>query len=109
MVLNPQRIRPEQDFRELFDGGANRFAAPLAGGLPPADNAIRRFNADKQPPRRDHERLDPDDPVLGLRRHLMAPAVMPDTMYFWVNSAMTMMGTVTTVAAAISPPQSMLA
>ena len=40
---------------------------------------------------------------------MIAPAVMPETMYFCVKRAMTMMGTVTTVAAAMSPPQSMLA
>ena len=47
--------------------------------------------------------------VVSTAQPFVAPAVRPETMYFCVNSAITMMGSVTTVAAAIRPPQSMLA
>ena len=58
--------------------------------------------------RRDEEGLDRSDGG-HVCQPFVAPAVRPLTMYFCVNRAMTMIGRVTIVAAAISPPQSMLA
>lgn len=47
--------------------------------------------------------------VVMTGQPFVAPAVSPETTYFCTNRAISMIGRVTTVAAAISPPQSMLA
>src|SRR5690606_35898622 len=81
---------------------------PVAVHRPAADALGEQFG-DRRLPRA----LNPHDHDRGIRdrvRHpFVAPAVRPETMYFCVNSAITMMGIVTTTAAAMRPPQSMLA
>ena len=47
--------------------------------------------------------------ILVIAQPFVAPAVSPETTYFWAKSATSMIGRVTTVEAAIRPPQSMLA